>query len=321
MPSVLLTGGAGFIGSHLADALLARGAAVTILDNFDPFYSRSIKEANLRAALERGAALMEGDITSEADVSRAFDAAQPDTIVHLAARAGVRPSIADPARYALVNVVGTQHLLNEAVRRSVPRFVVASSSSVYGNNPKTPFAESDDVSRPISPYAATKVATELLCSTAAHLHDLSITALRFFTVYGPRQRPDLAIHRFLDRVSRSEAIPVFGDGSSSRDYTYIDDIVDGVLRAIDRCGQVERYRCFNLGGEQPVTLAEMIEAVERTVGRKAVIDRRGEQPGDVRQTWADLTRSRAELGYQPRTRLLDGMKKQWEWMRTTGVHQ
>ncbi len=318
MPSVLLTGGAGFIGSHLTDALRARGWSVTILDNFDPFYPRAVKEVNLRAALDCGAMLIEGDITREADVSRAFDAAQPDTVVHLAARAGVRPSIAEPARYALVNVVGTQQILDETVRRGVRRIVVASSSSVYGNQPKAPFSESDDVSRPVSPYAATKVATELLCSTAACLHGLSITALRFFTVFGPRQRPDLAIHRFLDLVSRGEAIPVFGDGSSSRDYTYVDDIIDGVLRAIDRCGRVEPYRCYNLGGEHPVTLAEMIDAVEHTVGRKALIDRRPDQPGDVRRTWADLARSRAELGYQPRTRLLEGMRKQWEWMREAG---
>lgn len=315
MRRILLTGGAGFIGSHLAEALLAHGWAVTILDNFAPFYDRRLKEANVRPAVGRGAALIEGDITSADDVARACAAAAPDVIVHLAACAGVRPSIAEPARYALVNVVGTQRLLDAAVARGVERFVVASSSSVYGNSAEVPFSETDDVSRPISPYAATKVATELICSTAAHLHGLRVTALRFFTVFGPRQRPDLAIHTFLRRVSRGEVIPVFGDGSTSRDYTYIDDIIDGVLRAIDRCGAVERFRCYNLGGEHPVTLSEMIAAVEETVKRRALIDRQGDQPGDVRRTWADLSRSRSELGYEPRTALLEGMKRQWEWMQ------
>ncbi len=315
MQRILLTGGAGFIGSHLAEALLARGRSVAILDNFAPFYLRAIKEANVRPALERGASLIEGDITSPEDVARACDAAAPDVIVHLAACAGVRPSIAQPAVYAHVNVVGTQRLLDAAVARGVERFIVASSSSVYGNSAKVPFSETDDVSRPISPYAATKVATELIASTAAHLHGLKVTALRFFTVFGPRQRPDLAIHKFLGRVAAGEAIPVFGDGSTSRDYTFIDDIIDGVLRAIDRCGAVEPFRCYNLGGEHPVTLSEMIAAVEETVGRRATIDPQGDQPGDVRRTWADLTRSRAELGYQPRTALLEGMRRQWEWMR------
>ena len=315
MSRVLLTGAAGFIGSHLAQALRSRGDKVTILDNFAPFYPRPIKQRNIQPALDAGAQLVEGDITNSADVAQAFSAARPDTVVHLAACAGVRPSIADPSRYATVNVVGTQRLLDAAVERGVNRFIVASSSSVYGNNEKTPFSETDNVSRPISPYAATKVATELICSAASHLHGLPITALRFFTVFGPRQRPDLAIHTFLSRVSRGEAIPVFGDGSTSRDYTYIDDIIDGVMRAIDRCGRVERFRCYNLGGERPMSLSHLIEAVEQTVGRKAVIDRRSNQPGDVTRTWADLTRSRAELGYEPRTGLVEGMRKQWEWMQ------
>ena len=318
MSRVLLTGAAGFIGSHLAQALRSRGDKVTILDNFAPFYPRPIKQRNIQPALDAGAQLVEGDITSAADVAKAFSAGRPDTVVHLAACTGVRPSIADPSLYAAVNVVGTQRLLDAAVQRGVKRFVVASSSSVYGNNEKTPFSETDDVSRPISPYAATKVATELICSAASRLHGLPITALRFFTVFGPRQRPDLAIHTFLRRVSAGEPIPVFGDGATSRDYTYIDDIIDGVMRAIDRCGHVEKFRCYNLGGEHPVTLAQMIKAVEQTVGRTALIDRRGQPPGDVQRTWADLTRSKAELGYEPHTGLVEGMKKQWEWMRAAG---
>lgn len=319
MSKVLITGGAGFIGSHLAQALLNRGDRVTILDNFAPFYPRPIKQHNVQLALDAGAQLVEGDITSAADVARAFEAGQPDTVVHLAACAGVRPSIKDPSLYANVNVVGTQRLLDAALSGGVTRFVVASSSSVYGNNEKVPFAETDDVSRPISPYAATKVATELICRTASHLHGLPITALRFFTVFGPRQRPDLAIHMFLRRVAAGESIPVFGDGSTSRDYTYVDDIIDGVTRAIDRCGQVEKFRVYNLGGEHPVTLTQMIEAVEQTVGRKAVIDRQRNQPGDVTRTWADLTRSKAELGYEPHTGLIEGMARQWEWMRGAAI--
>jgi len=315
MSRVLITGAAGFIGSHLAQVLLARGDAVTIIDNFAPFYPRPIKQRHVQPAIDGGAKLVEGDITSAADVAKAFEAGTPDTVVHLAACAGVRPSIRDPSRYANVNVVGTQRLLDAAVSGGVKRFVVASSSSVYGNNEKAPFAETDDVSRPISPYAATKVATELICRTASHLHGLPITALRFFTVFGPRQRPDLAIHMFLKRVAAGESIPVFGDGSTSRDYTFIDDIVDGVARAIDRCGQIEKFRVYNLGGEHPVTLTQMIETVEQTVGRKAVIDRKCNQPGDVTRTWAELTRSKAELGYQPHTGLIAGMARQWEWMR------
>ncbi len=315
MSRVLITGGAGFIGSHLAQALLARGDSVAIIDNFAAFYARAIKQRNVQPALDEGAQLVEGDITSAEDVARAFETGRPDTVMHLAACAGVRPSIQNPSLYARVNVVGTQRLLDAAVQHGVKRFVVASSSSVYGNNEKVPFAETDDVSRPISPYAATKVSTELICRTASHLHDLPITALRFFTVFGPRQRPDLAIHMFLKRVAQGESIPVFGDGSTSRDYTYVDDIIDGVRRAMDRCGQIERFRVYNLGGEHPVTLSQMIEAVEQTVGRKAVIDRQPNQPGDVSRTWADLTRSKAELGYQPHTGLAEGMSRQWEWMR------
>ena len=316
--TVLITGGAGFIGSHVAEAVLRRGGRVAILDSFTPFYPRDIKERHVAPALAAGAALFEADITDPHAVAAAFGEARPEAVIHLAAWAGVRPSIANPVLYAHVNVVGTQILLDAAIRHGVERFVVASSSSVYGNNEKVPFAEDDDVSRPISPYAATKVATELACRTASHLHGLPVTALRFFTVFGPRQRPDLAISTFLSRVAAGEPIRFFGDGTTSRDYTYIDDIVDGVLRALDRCGSVERYRCYNLGGEHPVSLGDLVAAIERTVGRGAILQRLPEQLGDVKRTWADLTWSKVELGYAPKVRLEEGLERQWEWMRGGG---
>ncbi len=321
--NVLVTGGAGFIGSSVADALVARGDRVTIFDNFAAFYSRADKERNVAPALARGARLIEGDVTDAAQVRAAIHAASPDAIIHLAACAGVRPSIANPSHYAHVNVTGTGVVLDEAVRGGFGedhgRIVVASSSSVYGNNPKTPFAEDDDVSNPISPYAATKVATEMLCKTAAHLHGCTITALRFFTVFGPRQRPDLAISSFMRRISAGDEITLFGDGSTSRDYTAIGDIVDGVLRALDQRGpglggRRQGYRCYNLGGDHPITLADLVKEIEEVVGVHARIRRLAPQPGDVERTWADLTRVRDELGFRPAISLRDGLEQQWEWM-------
>lgn len=327
MSNYLVTGGCGFIGSHLCDALLARGDRVAMIDNFAPFYDRRLKAANIADAEAAGARVVEGDITIADDLDRACAAAEPDVIVHLAAWAGVRPSIQRPSLYAAVNVTGTQQVIDAARRHGVGRLVVASSSSVYGNNRKVPFSELDDVSRPISPYAATKVATELLCRTAAHLHDLHITALRFFTVFGPRQRPDLAISMFLARVGLGREITVFGDGETSRDYTFVGDIVAGILAAADRCGGPggsgkgtarsggDRYRCYNLGGDHPVRLAELIAMVERVTGEAANVRRLPTQPGDVERTWADLTRSRADLGYSPKTTLEEGLARQWEWIR------
>lgn len=319
MVNALVTGGAGFIGSSLVDALVARGDAVTALDNFDPFYRAAAKRANVGGALERGAKLVEGDVTSEADVERAFGERRPDVVFHIAALAGVRPSIAQPAAYAHVNVVGTQRVIDACVAHGVGKLIVASSSSVYGNNRKAPFAEDDDVSHPISPYAATKVATELICGTAARLHHgLAIRCLRFFTVFGPRQRPDLAIRLFMSQIALGEPIRMFGDGSSSRDYTFIDDVIDGVLRAADRCGDVAPFRIYNLGSDHPVSLRELIESIEQTTGRIARVEAAAPQPGDVERTWADLSRSRAELGYAPRTSLRDGLAREWEWLRANG---
>jgi UDP-glucuronate 4-epimerase len=311
MATVLVTGAAGFIGSHVCEALLARGDRVIGLDCFDDFYAPEIKRRNLELATRcEGFELVEADIRDSAAVERVFRATI-DGVVHLAARAGVRPSIERPLLYEQVNVGGSGVLL-EAARGRVNRFVFASSSSVYGNNQKVPFAETDNVDYPISPYAATKKAGELIAHTYAHLHGMNITCLRFFTVYGPRQRPDLAIHKFARLIEAGRPIPVYGDGSTSRDYTYVGDIVDGVIRALDRCSG---YRIYNLGESQPVTLADLIVALERTLGRKAIIDRQPMQPGDVNRTFADIDRARQELGYDPRTTLDEGLAGFVEWLR------
>jgi UDP-glucuronate 4-epimerase len=316
--TILVTGAAGFIGSHVADALLARGQRVVGLDNLDPFYDVAIKRANVNqvrsgAPSREHFQFVEGDICDVALVRDLLSRAQPSGIIHLAAKAGVRPSIADPAGYARANVMGTSVLLEEARRARVHRFVMASSSSVYGNAARVPFAETDDVSEPISPYAATKRACELLAHTHWYLTKMPTACLRFFTVFGPRQRPDLAISLFLKRISRGESIDVFGDGSTSRDYTYIADIVDGVLAAHD---QIDRfgYRIWNLGNSEPVTLGDMIATIARTVDRAPRITRKPAQPGDVDRTYADISRAAADLGYEPRTSFSDGVAKHWAWM-------
>lgn len=315
MASVLLTGAAGFIGSHTARALLARGDRVIGIDNFDPFYDVRIKHAAVESlSREPGFTFVEGDI-AESDVMRSvFAAHKPERVVHLAAKAGVRPSIEDPAGYARANVLGTSVVLAEAARGGCDRVVVASSSSVYGNCPTAPFHEELDVNAPISPYAATKRACELLGFTHHALTKQPVAMLRFFTVYGPGQRPDLAIMKFLKSVSAGEPIRVFGDGTTSRDYTYIDDIVAGVLAAVDRIPSFG-YRVWNLGGNEPTTLNEMVATIGRVVGREPVIVREGMQPGDVERTWADLSRSGKELGYRPRTSFEVGVRKQWEALR------
>ena len=317
----LVTGAAGFIGSAVTDQLLAEGRRVVGMDNFCDFYNRTAKERNLANARGLpGFDLIEADIRNREAVLDAFRKYQPETVIHLAAMAGVRPSIEDPALYTAVNLDGTVNLLDAAVENGSRRFLFASSSSVYGNNEKVPFAEDDPVDHPISPYAATKKAGELICHAYHHIHSLPIFCLRFFTVFGPRQRPDLAISKFLHLVSRGETIPMFGDGSSSRDYTFIEDIVDGVLRAMQSCGDpaLPGYRVYNLGGSEPVSLKQMIDTIGQVVGREPSIDRRPMQPGDVDRTWADLSRSRNELGYEPHTSLHEGIKRQWAWFRETG---
>jgi UDP-glucuronate 4-epimerase len=312
--NVLLTGGAGFIGSHLGEALLKRGDQVTVLDCFDDFYAPGLKRRNAARLTALGAVIVEGDLRQADDVERAFQAAGDGAaVVHLAARAGVRPSIANPVLYSQVNVDGTTLMLEAARRHRASRFVFASSSSVYGNCPVAPFHEELDVSRPISPYAATKRACEVLAFTHHHLTAMPTAMLRFFTVFGPRQRPDLAISLFMRLAREGATIPVFGDPNSSRDYTYVDDIVDGVLRAYERIG-AHGYRVWNLGNSSPVTLRDMLATIERVVGTPMRLDQRPARAGDVERTFADLTRSRAELGYAPRTSFEAGVRRQWEAM-------
>ncbi len=314
---VLLTGVAGFIGSHTAAALLRRGVPVVGVDNLDGFYEEDLKRRNLEAVRvaaaesEAAFAFERADIRDRGAMEGLYRAHGVGSTIHLAARAGVRPSIAEPALYASVNVEGTSTLLDIA-RSAHPRgaFTMASSSSVYGNNEKVPFAETDDVNAPISPYAATKRACELIAHTFHHLYGLPVSCLRFFTVFGPRQRPDLAIAKFLRMAVEDRPLPVFGDGSTSRDYTYIDDIVAGVLAAHERIHE-HGYRIWNLGGDRPVTLAEMVATIGRVVGREPRIARQPMQPGDVERTFADLTRSRAELGYAPTTPFEEGVRRQF----------
>ncbi len=314
--TMLVTGAAGFVGSHACEALLRRGHRVVGVDNFDGFYARAIKDASLRAIVSTGADrfnFAEIDVTDRARVAQLVAAAKPRAILHFAALAGVRPSIERPAEYARVNVEGTAHVLEAAAKNGVERFVFASSTSVYGNNATVPFREDDPAAEPISPYAATKRAAELMCHAYWHLHRLPVACLRLFTVYGPRQRPDLAIHKFTRLISEGQPIPVFGDGSTSRDYTFVDDIIAGVMSALDRC---DRYRIYNLGGSNPVTLAALIGHVERAVGKKAVIDRQPAQAGDVERTYADVTRAREELGYDPTTPIEQGIRRFVEWFHS-----
>jgi UDP-glucuronate 4-epimerase len=313
VPSILVTGGAGFIGSHLAERLLKRGDRVVVLDNFDPYYDEAIKRDNIAAALrDPRYRLVTGDIRDAASIDDLFKAEKFDLVVHLAARAGVRPSIAEPVLYTDVNLHGTSVLL-EACRRHGPRkFVFGSSSSVYGDTNKVPFAEDDPVARPVSPYAATKAAGELLCHAHHHIHGLDVTCLRFFTVYGPRQRPEMAIHKFAREILEGRPLPRFGDGSSERDYTYVDDIIDGVERAIDR---VEGYHIYNLGESRRVPLMTLIALLEKELGIPAKIQAMPDQPGDVRITWADVSRARAELGYDPKVPVEEGIHRFTSWLK------
>jgi UDP-glucuronate 4-epimerase len=313
MPT-LVTGAAGFIGSHLVDRLLADGHEVVGLDNFDPFYPPEIKRANLAdAARDPRFSLIEADIRDARALRRVVAETRPDAIVHLAAKAGVRPSIEAPAQYADVNVLGTARLLEAAIELDPrPRFVFASSSSVYGDRPDAPFRESDPVDHPISPYAATKKACELLAYTFHHLHRLPVTGLRFFTAYGPRNRPDLAIAKFARLIEAGEPVPMYGDGSTRRDYTYVGDIVDGVVRALDRC---RGHHLYNLGNSRPIALREMIVALGEALGKAPRIERLPEQPGDVQMTCADVALAEAELGYRPSTPFAEGLARFVGWFR------
>ncbi len=315
---ILITGAPGFIGTHLTTRLLSDGDQVIGFDNFDPFYDVAIKRRNVERLREIGGdsfTLIEGDLRDADACAAAVDGV--DGIVHLAALAGVRPSIQDPVRYMDVNVRGTQILLdawqNVAAGTSRP-FVFGSSSSVYGGNEKVPFSEDDPVNNPVSPYAASKRAGELLCSTFHHLTGIPVTCLRFFTVFGPGQRPEMAIHKFSRKVLAGEPLPFFGDGSTRRDYTFVSDIVDGVTAALGRDpGDADRYRIFNLGGAETTTLAELVQIIEKTLGKSAILDRQPEQPGDVPATFADVGRATAELGYQRRVPLAEGISRFAEW--------
>ncbi len=311
---IIVTGGAGFIGSHLVDRLLADGHEVVVVDGFDSFYPRALKEANLASALQNPRCrLVELDIRDAARVKALVSQARPDAIVHLAARAGVRPSIEDPGLYADVNVRGTVVWLEAACQiEPRPRFVHASSSSVYGDRRDAPFRETDSVDLPISPYAATKKACELLAHVFHHLHGLPVTGLRFFTAYGPRNRPDLDIAKFTRLIDRGEPVPMFGDGSSRRDYTYVGDIVDGIVRAVDRCRD---HHLYNLGNSNPVELSGLIAAIAAALGKEPIIERLPEQPGDVHLTYADIGRATSELGYAPRTPLAEGLARYVAWYR------
>lgn len=309
--NILLTGCAGFIGSHTAERLLEAGHRVIGVDNFDPFYPRAIKNENLAGVNSEHFELIEADLAESSTYQKiAFmTEGQPfDAIIHLAAKAGVRPSIEDPLGYQRANVIATQNLLEFAKEQSIKQFVFASSSSVYGVNPNVPWKEGDAVLKPISPYASTKVGCELMGHVYAELFGIRFLGLRFFTVYGPRQRPDLAINKFVRLISEGKPIPVFGDGSTRRDYTYIDDIVDGIIGALHY--RESNYELFNLGNDQTVTLLEMIETIESVVGKKAIIDRQPEQPGDVPQTWAEISKSRELLAYSPKVSFNEGIQKQ-----------
>ncbi len=313
--TIIVTGAAGFIGSHLSESLLQDGHYVIGIDCFDPFYDRSLKETNLKPVTNHERfTLIEADIRERDSLDKGlaqFNDQKIDCIVHLAAKAGVRPSIEDPVGYQDTNVRGTQNLLEIAKDKSIEQFVFASSSSVYGVNPNVPWSEEHAVLKPISPYASTKVSGELLGHVYSHLYDIRFVGLRFFTVYGPRQRPDLAINKFTRLISQGEAIPFFGDGSTRRDYTFVSDTVSGIRGAINYSGS--DYEIFNLGNNQTVSLKQLVEELEKAVGKKAIIKQLPDQPGDVPQTWADISKAKEKLGYNPRTDIATGLKAFVEW--------
>lgn len=313
---VLVTGGAGFIGSHLCERLVRLGHEVAILDDLNDFYDPQLKRENLVAIARAGPVqFREGDICDESAVEALFGGFQPEAVVHLAARAGVRPSLAQPLLYEQVNVRGTLVLLEASRRAGVKKFVFASSSSIYGLSNTIPFREDDGVHLPISPYAATKIAGEKICYTYSHLYGLQLVCLRFFTVYGPRQRPDLAIRKFTESIDQGRPIPVFGDGSSGRDYTYVDDTVQGILGALAcECS----YEIFNLGNSHPVSLATMIQTLEKSLGKKAQMQWLPAQPGDMPITFADISRAQRFLEYEPRTPFSEGVEKFVAWYRSRG---
>jgi len=310
--TVFVTGGAGFIGSHLCESLLKTGHKVVSLDNFDPFYDPEIKERNIAGlAGNRNFRLLRGDIRDRQVLQDIFRDYDVDAVVHLAAKAGVRPSIQYPVEYMDVNVNGTACLLESMREAGVRRFVFGSSSSIYGNQEKMPFSETDDVSAPISPYAASKRSGELLAYTFHHLYGMEVACLRFFTVYGPRQRPDLAIHKFTQLAMAGKPIPLYGDGLTRRDYTFVEDITGGILRLLDT--PAWGYAIFNLGNGRPITLLDMVHAIERALNKKLEINYMDKQPGDVEQTHADIGKAEAFFGYRPSVGFPEGERRFVEW--------
>jgi UDP-glucuronate 4-epimerase len=312
---ILVTGGAGFIGSHLVEKLLAAGHQVAILDDFNDFYDPQIKHANI-ARVAKDVTMYHVDLRDGASVRNLFHREKFETVAHLAARAGVRPSIQQPQLYYDTNVSGTLHLLDAASVTGVERFVFASSSSVYGISKKVPFSEDQHLTQTLSPYAATKIAAEFLCSSYSHLYQMRVVALRYFTVYGPRQRPDLAIHQFTRRIYAGQPIEQFGDGTTRRDYTYIDDVIQGTMAALKYDGPL--FDIFNLGESDTIQLKDLIAAIENALGKKAKVNRMPEQPGDMPLTCADISKARKLLGYNPTTRFSDGLPRFMEWFLRSG---
>jgi UDP-glucuronate 4-epimerase len=313
----LVTGGAGFIGSHVCEALLREGHAVWAFDNLHPFYPVAMKQRNLAEVRAAGGAFefVLGDLAEPVALRNLFANVRFDQVIHLAALAGVRPSLQEPESFQQINVEGTVNLLEAARQRDVRKVVIASTSSVYGVNPKVPFSENDPTQRVISPYAASKLACEALGHAYHHVYGMDVVCLRFFTVYGPRQRPDLAVHKFARLIAEGKPIPVFGDGSTARDYTYISDAIAGVLACTWR---EFGFEIFNLGEAQTVTLRRLIELIEKAIGKQAILDRKPLQPGDVPITFADIAKARAQLGYDPRVRIEEGIALFADWFRQAG---
>lgn len=311
--NILITGGAGFIGSNLSDALLSTGNNIIILDNFDPFYAVATKRKNISNILTNpNAKLVEGDIRDKKILDDIFSQNNIDVVIHLAAKAGVRPSIESIEEYYDVNVTGTLNILECMKKHSVTKMAFASSSSVYGNSPTVPFNESDFVDHPISPYAATKKSGELLCHVYCHLYGFDISCLRFFTVYGPRQRPDLAINKFTRLILNGSPIPFFGDGTSARDYTFVNDIVDGIIKSLPN---LKGYNVYNLGESSTITLSQMVQTLSNIIGKEAIIDKKPKQPGDVELTYANVSKAKSEIGYNPRVDVESGLRQFVDWFK------
>jgi UDP-glucuronate 4-epimerase len=309
--NILITGVAGFIGSHTAEKFLSIGHQVLGMDNFDPFYPRHFKLQNIEGLKENGRfTFLEGDILNKEFLKKLFDQEKIDVVVHLAAKAGVRPSIDHIEDYYQTNVTGTINLLESMREKNITKMLFASSSSIYGNNTKIPFSETDLVDNPISPYASTKKSGELLCHVYCHLYGFDITCLRFFTVFGPRQRPDLAIHKFTRLIGQGKSIPIFGDGSTGRDYTYVSDITDGIECALQR---MNGFKIYNLGESRIILLKDLIKVIENRVGKKATLDFKPKQPGDVENTYADIEKAKTEIGYNPQFDLVTGIDNFVSW--------